>query len=265
MSNNNIKIIKLGGSLLTDKDKPFSLRRKVVKKCIYQIIQSNEKIILIHGGGSFGHPLAKKFKIVDGFNPEIKDQCLGLAKTHQAMVEFNSFIVKEFINNGVPAISIDPSSIFLKNGNITSSKLIYKIELLLKLEIVPILYGDIIFDTKKSFSIISGDEIIVEICDNIKNYKIEKVIFAMDQDGIYIESDENSPTLLTSVNSSELQGLKLAKFVDKIDVTGGIEEKINKIKQIIGLKIPVQLINGLKDDYIFKSLKNNYIPSTIIK
>jgi len=58
-SNKDIILLKLGGSLLTDKNKPFSIREDVVKSAVRQVIEANKKIILIHGGGSFGHPLAK--------------------------------------------------------------------------------------------------------------------------------------------------------------------------------------------------------------
>ena len=63
-----ILLLKLGGSLLTDKNKPFFIREEVVKSTIQQIINANEKVILIHGGGSFGHPLAKKYNISKGLN-----------------------------------------------------------------------------------------------------------------------------------------------------------------------------------------------------
>ena len=71
-------LLKLGGSLLTDKDKPNSIRKDVVKSAIQQIINADEKIILIHGGGSFGHPLAKKYNISEGINSNIPNQILGL-------------------------------------------------------------------------------------------------------------------------------------------------------------------------------------------
>ena len=66
--------MKLGGGLLTDKSKPFSLREDVIDSAIQQIIESGKKTILIHGGGSFGHPLAKKYSISDGLNTSVKNQ-----------------------------------------------------------------------------------------------------------------------------------------------------------------------------------------------
>jgi len=262
--NKKIKILKLGGSLLTDKNKPFSLRRDVINNVIEQIIKSKEKLILIHGGGSFGHPLAKQYNIIEGPNSEIKDQILGLVKTHNAMVEFNNYIIKQFIDRNIPVISLQPSSLFFKIGNEIIFNSINLLETILNLNIMPILYGDIIFSSKKSFSIISGDEIIVELCKHIKNYRITKVIFAIETDGIYIQNDKGIKSLLKNINFTDLNNIKLANLDKKIDVTGGIKFKLNKIRQIVSLKIPVQIINGLKSEYVYNALKDKEITSTYI-
>ncbi|TFF89512.1 MAG: acetylglutamate kinase [Promethearchaeota archaeon] len=236
-----VKIIKLGGSLITDKSSPFSLKKDIIKKAIHKIINSKEKIILIHGGGSYGHPIAQEFNIYNGYDPNIKNQILGVSKTHQAMNKLNSFIIKEFIERDFPAISIQPSSIFLKEGASIITHSLEIIESLLELNIMPVLYGDIILDKNKSFSIISGDRICLELCKNIK-YNISKVIFAIDKEGIYIQGKkDDTPIILSDIGLKDLEDIKLVKFDEKIDVTGGSEGKINEIKKILKLNIPVQV------------------------
>jgi isopentenyl phosphate kinase len=266
INKNEIILLKLGGSLLTDKNKPYSLREDIINNAIKQLISANEKVILIHGGGSFGHPLAKKYKILKGINPSVENQILGLTKTHQAMNKLNSYLVKSFLEKDYPSLSIQPSSIFMKDTEkiITISTDI--IEGILDLNIMPILYGDIILDKQGSFSIISGDQIIFELCKNIERYRISKVIFTMETDGLYVIDEKNNENsiLATECYSDDLERLNLANLGQKIDVTGGIMGKLNFIKQICDLSIPVQLINGLKDDYIYKSLKNQKIDCTNI-
>jgi len=262
---NEIILLKLGGSLLTDKNKPKSIREDIVKSAIQQIIDANVKLILIHGGGSFGHPLAKQYAISKGIDVSIKNQILGLTKTHHAMNEFNSFIVNSFLEKNYPVLPIQPSSIFIRDSNDIYIHSIDIIETSLNLNILPILYGDIILDTQGSFSILSGDQIIFKLCECIEKFQILKVIFAMETDGIYIidkEKDNNKPILATNLYSNQLEFLHLANLEQKIDVTGGIEGKINSIKKICDQNIPVQLINGLKNDYIYNSLKNQKINCT---
>ena len=264
--NNNIVILKLGGSLLTDKNKPFSIREDIVKGSVRQIVDAKEKLILVHGGGSFGHPLAKKYSIMNGIDSTIPNQVLGLTETHQSMNEFNSYLIKLFLENKYPVLSIQASSIFIKDSQEISASHMEVIETALDLNILPILYGDIILDKQGSFSIISGDQIILELCKNLDKYTISKVIFTMETDGIYINDNESGDDciLATECYSDQLDNLNLANLGQKIDVTGGIKGKINFIQKICNHDIPVQLINGLKEDYIFKSLKNEKLNCTNI-
>ncbi|MFX1445202.1 MAG: isopentenyl phosphate kinase [Promethearchaeota archaeon] len=259
---NKIILLKLGGGLLTDKNKPFSIREDAAKSAVQQIIEANEKVILIHGGGSFGHPLAKKYGISKGIDKSIPDQILGLAETHQSMNKFNSYLINLFLEKKYPALSIQASSIFIKDSHLISTQSIDMIETALDLNILPILYGDIILDKQGSFSIISGDEIILELCENLKKYSVSKVIFTMETDGLYINDKNSNCILATECYSDQLESLKLADLGKKIDVTGGIEGKLNFIKKICNYNIPVQLINGLKEEYIYMSLKNQKINCT---
>ncbi|MFO8017560.1 MAG: type 2 isopentenyl-diphosphate Delta-isomerase [Promethearchaeia archaeon] len=268
MSNKkSIAVLKLGGSMITEKNQPFSLRKDIINKAIKQIIESQEPIILVHGGGSFGHPIAKEYNIQEGRNLIIKNQELGLAETHAAMEELNQFVVDAFLMKKQPALAIQPSSICLKQERGTQFMGIKQIEMSLELGIIPILYGDIVYDSSQVFSILSGDEIIYQLCKKLKKYQVRKVIFAMEMDGIFVQSQEDNkgPVLAEEIYEHEIPDLKLAQFSGKIDVTGGIEGKLKSIDKITQLGIPVQLVNGLKDEYILKGLRNEEVKSTRVK
>ena len=259
-----IIILKLGGSLLTDKSTPFSLRAEILENCVNQIIESKKTVILVHGGGSFGHPIAKKYQISQGLNDTIKDQLIGLSKTHQAMNKFNSIIINQFLDKGYPAVSIQPSSIFIKDFNQIFLKSIDPIKKLIELGIIPILYGDILLSWDNSFTILSGDQIILKLCEKLQKYRITKIIFAIEEDGIYIK-DNGNKKLALKLKSNELNNLELAKLDQKIDVTGGIKGKLETIKEIIKFNIPVQIVNGIKNKNIFKALNNQYLECTTIE
>ncbi|MHA2367044.1 MAG: isopentenyl phosphate kinase, partial [Candidatus Hodarchaeales archaeon] len=259
-----IILLKLGGSLLTDKNKPFSLREDVLDSCLNQIIESQKSVILIHGGGSFGHPIAKKYQISQGLNDSIENQIIGLSKTHEAMNKFNSIIINKLLDKGHSAISVQPSSIFVQNFNEIIFKSLDPIEKMLDLGIIPVLYGDILMSWDSSFTILSGDNIIVKLCEKIQNYKISKVIFAIEEDGIYIK-DNGNKRLALKLKSGDIMTLELAELDQKIDVTGGIRGKLDNIKEIMNFNIPVQIINGIKNQNILKALNNQYLECTSIE
>ena len=258
-----IIILKLGGSLLTDKSKPFSIRNETLEQSVEEIVSSKKKLIIVHGGGSFGHPVAKEYGISDGFNKNVKHQFYGIAKTHEVMVKLNSIVIGSFLEKNYPVIAVEPFSSFIRESKEIKVNNLAIIESLLEMGVTPVLYGDIILDQDKKFSIISGDLIILELCKQLQKFHISKVIFAIEKDGIFIEKD-GAIKFLNEIRIAQINELNLANFDKKIDVTGGIKSKLKLISEIGKLEIPVQILNGLKKNYLFKGIMNQKVKSTII-
>ena len=60
-------LLKLGGSVITDKTQPFTARTDVIERLAREIKNALDErgddlqLIIGHGAGSFGHPLAEKY------------------------------------------------------------------------------------------------------------------------------------------------------------------------------------------------------------
>ena len=54
-------LIKLGGSIITNKEKPLSPRRKTIDSIAKSLKKNSEPIIIVHGGGSYGHYWSVKY------------------------------------------------------------------------------------------------------------------------------------------------------------------------------------------------------------
>ena len=61
-------LLKLGGSVLTDKSTPYSARKWEIERLAKEIKSAlgDNKLIIGNGGGSFPHQPAKKGKLKDG-------------------------------------------------------------------------------------------------------------------------------------------------------------------------------------------------------
>ena len=64
----NIKILKVGGSVVTYKNKNSSLNVEVIKNIASDIARwleenKTKSLIFTSGAGSFGHPLAHKYQL----------------------------------------------------------------------------------------------------------------------------------------------------------------------------------------------------------
>ena len=242
-------IVKLGGSVISNKNKPFSFNENVVENLAEEISQfyPEKKFLVVHGGGSFGHPLAKKYELRKGLNEERK---VGFSYTHEAMLELNKKIINIFLEKNLPAFSVSPSSIFLiEKGEIVDGWLKI-IEELLDKDFIPVLFGDVAIAKDKGIDILSGDQIISFLANKMKP---EKVIFLMDVDGIYTKSPEEKDAELIEVIDEKLKPEGKAGVYD---VTGGIK---NKIEQALKMPCQVYFINGMIKGNLTKAIKGEKI------
>jgi isopentenyl phosphate kinase len=102
-----IIFLKLGGSLITDKDKPYTPRLDKLTDLareIKTVLDSTPDLLLIlgHGSGSFGHTVAKKYGTRDGV--KTAEQWQGFAEVRFQAAELNRYVIESLIKAGIPAI-----------------------------------------------------------------------------------------------------------------------------------------------------------------
>lgn len=253
-------IIKLGGSVITDKSRENFFKQEISDRLASEIKKADIKTILIHGAGSFGHILAKKYKLNQGF--ENKDQLYGFSLTHAKVQKLNSFILESLHENGISSVSIPPHSVLKLNNHksLRFDHFIFKDYL--DMGFTPVTFGDVVLDEKLGFSICSGDLLVQLIA---KHFHPEKVIFVIDEDGLFTSNpkiDKNAE-LIEEITLDEL--LDLTTSLDNhADVTGGMEGKITAIKNIAESGIDTILLNGNKPDRLYKVLIGEKVKSTKI-
>ena len=256
-------ILKLGGSIITRKEKPLTPNKRAIKRLAKEISQAEiDNLILVHGGGSFGHPIAKEYKIADGFKD--KSQLIGFSKTSHAMTMLNKIVVEALMSQNVPAVTVRPSSfIVTKHGRIEKAdwNIVAK---LLELGFTPVLYGDAVLDSTLGFTILSGDQLVAELAIR---FDAERIIIGVDVDGLYTADPkiDGSAKLMRNINLEQLEKLKdKIKKSRFIDVTGGMLGKVNELTRVVERGIPILIVNGLKPNKIYKALRNERVVGTLI-
>jgi len=261
---NNPIILKLGGSVITEKDKPLTPNLQVIERLAEEISRADIKpLIIVHGGGSYGHPLAKKYGIAEGFKDY--SQIFGFSETHEAMISLNRLLIKSLLKHHLPAFSFSPSSfIMTEDGRIQT----FNDEILraaLELDLIPVLYGDTVFDTKRGFAILSGDQIVSALAIKLR---AEKIIMGIDVDGLYNSDPKKDPSAQL-INEASLGDL--AKMIRNIgessvpDVTGGMLGKILELRAAVENGIEALIINALKPNNLYKALKGEVVLGTRIR
>lgn len=234
-------LIKLGGSVITDKSKPFTARTDVIRKLAKEIkkdfLGKNSDLIIGHGGGSFPHVPASKYQTQKGIIN--KDSVWGFCETADAAIQINRIVIKEFLKLKVPVASFAPLS-FIYN-----SKTIFEhIKKALDIGIVPVIYGDVIMNQKQGFEIYSGEKTLDLLANKLsKFYKKIKIIYYTDTSGVYDDKDKTIP-LITPENFKEIK--KFLKGSENIDVTGGMIHKVEESLALVkNIDAEVYITNGL--------------------
>lgn len=256
-------VIKLGGSVITNKDQEFSARDNTIKQLAKELSSVEEKFILVHGGGSFGHPVASKYEINSGYSE--KSQIMGFSKTHRAMERLNSKLIDSFLENEKPVYPIQTSACTItENDEIISMDLQPTIKLL-ELGITPVLYGDCVFDEEKGMTILSGDQIISFIA---KELKANKVIVGADTDGVYTSDpkQDKEAELIPEINTEDWEEIsKSIDFSSVGDTTGGMKNKVESLLRLAEYGIDSQIVNATKKGNLKRAIENGEEIGTRVK
>lgn len=257
----NLIILKLGGSVITEKSKPFTVNynnlNRLAKEISNAYKSSNFNLILIHGAGSFGHTTASKYGIAKGI--KTKEQVFGFAETQKVMEDLNNIVVDALQNEDLPAIHCQPSShAVMKSGKLHYMSL-DAIKGFLKIGLVPVLYGVPAYDEDQGCSILSGDEIAPYIA---KKLEAKRVIYGVDIDGIL----DNNNKVIKEITPRKIEEMKkYVKGPKGTDVTGGMLGKLEKILMLAGTGTEVEIVNATKPGIIERGLKGERGLGTLIK
>ncbi|TFF68096.1 amino acid kinase [Candidatus Thorarchaeota archaeon] len=228
----NLTVLKLGGSLLTDKSKPYTLREDVLISVVQEIRQCLDKgligsLIVVHGVGSFGHPPVIEHRLHKGF--QSPDQLLPISKTQTIVNELRMSITKEFQAAEIPVNLFHPSSMVVSNKMQMEDYFLDSLRGYLKLGMVILLGGDMIFDRAMGFSVGSGDQLAGILA---KDLGAEHLLFAMDVDGVY-DGDpikDDSAALLTEISLREMD--EVLRDIDArsgADASGAMRGKLRSL------------------------------------
>lgn len=234
-------MIKLGGSVITDKSKPFTARRDAIRRLGKEIKarlkDKNSDIVIGHGGGSFPHVPASKYQTQKGVigKRSVKGFCL----TADSAIQINRIVIGEFLKLGINAASFAPLS-FIYEG-----KIIFEhIKKAMDVGITPVIYGDVIMDKEKGFKIYSGERTLDILARKLSPYygKIE-IIYYTDTNGV-LDGEGKTIPLITPKN---FKGVR--KFLTQnknTDVTGGMIHKVEEsLKLVKKLDAVIYIKNGL--------------------
>ena len=253
-------LIKLGGSVITDKSEYKKFNREQTTRLCAEMAASGRGLIMVHGAGSYGHVLAKQYQLQQG----LQDfrQVPAAAQVQHDVRELSLQVTEEMIKVGIPAVSVPPGSCFVMDNGRLLVKDPESIKALAHIGIMPVLFGDVVADRSKGFGICSGDQAMEALA---RIFRPDKVIFVSDVDGLYTADPKKDPNakLIPEVSGDMLD--KLDSELTVADVTGGIRGKVEEMLNICGNDGECILVNGTVPGRLLALLKDEDVPCTKVR
>ncbi|HJJ48094.1 MAG TPA: isopentenyl phosphate kinase [Methanocorpusculum sp.] len=246
---NNIRIIKIGGSVITDKTKQGEISGAAVRSIAQDLAACiDSPLVIVHGAGSCGHPEAAAWHIQDGVT---KENAPGIAETHEAVTTLNINFVASLQNAGVPAVGFHPfEAAFAEGGRLVSCGLA-QIQTLLSLGLVPVLHGDVVTDAKRGACIVSGDQIVPYLA---KELGAAEVGIVTETGGVLAGGK-----IVPLITRDSAAGLDFSIAASGADVTGGMKGKIDELLRLADAGIPSRIF---APQYLKDYLKGTTFPHT---
>lgn len=243
-------LIKLGGSIITNKQKPLTPNLLAINKISLQVKKIDEPIVVVHGGGSFGHYWSVRY---DMHTKPSEYNRKGVSIVKNAMIELNKIILDSFLKHSLNPYCLPPTDFMF--GTKADPQKVREIAKIAKAGFVPVSYGDVMWYGKNKFYILSGDRIMGILS---KILKPRLAIFVLNVDGVY--SDMKTKTLL-----NEIKGEKTAISKVEMDVTGGMSRKIKEAMLISRRGTNVFFVNGNKPHRIVNAVRNGKFDGTLFR
>jgi isopentenyl phosphate kinase len=270
--------LKLGGSLITDKTRPYTPLLDMMDDLALQIAtslrsQPDLRLVIGHGAGSFGHVAASEYKTRDGYprpsplthrerDATEENYWKGFAEVWYQASSLNRYVMDALHKAGLRTIALPPSgSVIASDGQVAVWETT-PIRMALAAGIVPVIFGDVVFDEVRGGTILSTENLFTYL---VKAMAPDRVLLAGLEDAVWEDFPARTRRIerITPASFEEIRhGVGGSAAAD---VTGGMEAKVTEMLDLVretpGLKI--QIFSGTQPGNLVRALLGEILGTEI--
>jgi isopentenyl phosphate kinase len=268
---NKLHLLKLGGSLITDKEQAHTLRPETLTRLAEEIAQARAEdpslqFVLGHGSGSFGHVVGKKFGTRQGVHS--RGEWQGFAEVWWEAISLNRLVMDALHEAGLPGISLPPiASVTARDARVTAWDLT-PLKHVLQAGLLPVVFGDVVFDLERGGTILSTEDLFAHLARHLPQttgLTPGRVLLAGIEAGVW----EDFPTctrMIEQITPESYAGISFSVGGSRAaDVTGGMASKVqlslNLVQEIPRLEI--WIFSGETPGAVYQSLLGQRVGTII--
>lgn len=225
-------VLKLGGSVVTRKGERETIDEAALSRAAAAVGGAPDDLVVVHGGGSFGHPTADAHGLS---RTEGSHDAASALDVHDAMGLLSDAVVARIQDHGGAALPVHPLSAAARDESGHLALGTGPIEAMLAEGFVPVLHGDVVVHAGRGVTIVSGDELVVELARALGAERVglcSTVPGVLDSDGEVVPRIDEYGRVADALGESE-----------DTDVTGGMAAKV---RTLLDLDVPASIF-GLED------------------
>jgi isopentenyl phosphate kinase len=278
--------LKLGGSLITDKDSPYTPRLDKLEDLALEIktvLDSRPELTLIlgHGSGSFGHTAAKKYGTRDGVPTPLrllpnsqnlggesqrdeggKKYWKGFAEVRFQAAELTRYVMQTLLEADVPAIPFSPSASMVSFNRKVTSHNILAIRKSLEAHLLPVVHGDVAFDEALGGTILSTEDVFAFLAEHLPPARI---LLAGIEAGVWADFPART-RLVKEIQLSDYEKMKAGIGGSaSTDVTGGMKAKVEEMFALIEKNkgLTVQIFSAEESGFLTRALRGENVGTVL--
>ncbi|MFB6086623.1 MAG: isopentenyl phosphate kinase [Halodesulfurarchaeum sp.] len=215
-------VLKLGGSVITEKGAPETVDEEGLAAAAEAIGTADvERLVIVHGGGSFGHPAAEAAGAsIDSGTNDVR----AIREIHDAMGRLHGTVLDSLQSEGVRAVPVRPLSAGYRMDSGAVHLQTDQLSAMLAEGFVPVLHGDVFTTEGAGATIVSGDELVVSIG---RDLDAEAIGLCTTVSGVLSSSGAVIPEITDFEAVSDVLGGS-----DATDVTGGMAGKVRALLEL---------------------------------
>lgn len=231
-------VLKLGGSLITEKANRETVDDDALTDALDAVAdalaETDEDLVLVHGGGSFGHYHAAERGVTTS---EGTRDARDVVAIHDAMGRLNATVVEGLHDRDVSALPVRPLSLASKDADGDLDLPARGVTRSLDEGFCPVLHGDGVVQSGSGVTILSGDELVVALARSLPVDRVglcSTVPGVLDSEGAVVDRIDRFDDVAAALGGS-----------DATDVTGGMA---GKVRALLELPVPAHVFgpDGLR-------------------
>jgi len=253
-------LVKLGGSILTDKEKEATFRRGVASRLMTEIAKAKVPTVLLHGAGSFGHPMVARSGIGSGAMDSVRAQ--AVSETLASLADLEGRVLAAATAAGLRPVPV-PLHLGVRYdaGDTLSELPVTEIQELLADGWTPVLHGTLVRQPRFGWKVLGADRLMAELAGGLAP---RLAVFASDVDGVLSADPKQDPgaQLVPELSGADPQPARSGGR--GWDVTGRMEGKLAHAFTV-ARSCPTLMLNGLERGRLLEALRGKTVIGTRIK